>query len=142
MTKESRGIMSINFKEIRRKTKMTQRELADLFGIPISTLRKWEQGESTPPVYVTALIAKALPVTDESLRVINGRDGNVYYHDKVRSCLLDEKGNAITIKDDLNGVKERNLGLYVSDLFERFYEIQSRFESDCYYDRKEDINWI
>ena len=134
--------MSINIKELRRKTGMTQKEFAEHFSIPLSTLRKWEQGESTPSVYVTKLIAKALPVTDESLKKINGRDGHVYYYDKERSCLMDEKGNAIVIKDDLDGVKEGNLGLYVSDMFEGLYEIQNRFESDCYYDRKEDINWI
>ena len=70
------------------------------------------------------------------------KNGCEYYYDKDRSRVLDMKGNAIAIKESLDGVKEQNLKLYLSDLFERFYEIQNRFEDDCYYDKREDINWI
>lgn len=134
--------MSINIKELRRKTGMTQKGFAEHFGIPLSTLRKWEQGEASPPDYLIHLIANALPAYNTSFRVIDGKNGCEYYYDKDRSRVLDMKGNAIAIKESLDGVKEQNLKLYLSDLFERFYEIQNRFEDDCYYDKREDINWI
>ena len=55
---------------------------------------------------------------------------------------MDSTGNAIYVTEDLDDVKEKNLSLYVSDLFESFYEIQSRFDRDCRYDKEEDIIWI
>ena len=55
---------------------------------------------------------------------------------------MDGKGNSIAVYEDLDGVKPNNLRLYVSELFEDFYEIQEKFERDCRYDKEEDINWI
>ena len=43
-------------KHIRVSTGMTQKEFAEYFNIPLKTLQKWEQGERTPPRYVTELI--------------------------------------------------------------------------------------
>ncbi len=43
-------------KHIRATTGMTQKEFAEYFNIPLKTLQKWEQGERTPPRYVTELI--------------------------------------------------------------------------------------
>ena len=134
--------MSIRIKELRKRTGMTQKDFAGTFGIPLSTLCKWEQGEASPPAYVIGLIAKALPVTNDALNKIQGKNGSVFYYDKDRSCVLDTKGNAITIKEDLDGVKERNLELYITELFESFYKIQSKFDRDCFYDKQEDIIWI
>ena len=53
--------MLIDIKELRDSTGMTQKEFASRYGIPISTLRKWEQGESSPAPYVAALLARTLP---------------------------------------------------------------------------------
>ena len=55
--------------------------------------------------------------------------------------VLDAYGNAIHIKEDLSGVKEQNLALYLSDLFEGFYQLQERFNNDVKYDKEEDILW-
>ena len=35
---------------------MTQKEFAEYFNVPIKTLQKWEQGDRTPPEYITELI--------------------------------------------------------------------------------------
>lgn len=45
------------------------------------------------------------------------------------------------VKEKLEDIKAQNLALYLDDLFERFYEIQEKFDRDCKYD-KEDIFWI
>lgn len=121
---------------------MTQKEFAGLFGIPLSTLRKWEQGDASPPQYVESLIAKALPASDDSLQEIKGKEGSTFYYDKIKKCVLDSRGNSISVNENLSEVKEKNLELYITELFERFYEIQSKFERDCFFDKKEDINWI
>jgi hypothetical protein len=53
----------------------------------------------------------------------------------------DGRGNCILIREDLEGVKEQNLALYLTDLFKGFYEIQDKFDRDCKYDKEEDILW-
>jgi transcriptional regulator with XRE-family HTH domain len=136
------AIMSLDIKDIRLKTGLTQKKFAEMYGIPLGTLRRWEQGESTPPGYVIDLIARELPVTDQTLRKIEGRDGKDYFYNKEKHSVMDSTGNAIYVTEDLDDVKEKNLGLYISDLFESFYEIQSRFDRDCRYDKEEDIIWI
>ena len=135
-------VMSIPVKDIRIKTGLTQKQFAEMYGIPLSTLRKWEQGESTPPGYVSDLIARALPLSDQTLRHIEGKDGKDYYYSKDRHVVMDSIGNTISVAEDLDEVKEQNLKLYISELFDSFYEIQSRFDRDCHYDKQEDIIWI
>ena len=130
--------MKYEIKELRELTGMTQTAFADLYGIPLSTLRKWEQGESSPASYIINLIARTLPSTDTSLKRFNGEDGVVYYYDKIKKTVSDTRGNSILIQEELSGVKEQNLSIYLQELFESFYEIQEKFNRDCKYD-KEDI---
>jgi len=39
---------------------MSQREFADYFGIPVVTLRNWEQGIAKPPEYVYQMITRCI----------------------------------------------------------------------------------
>ena len=133
--------MLIDIKELRDSTGMTQKEFASRYGIPISTLRKWEQGESSPAPYVAALLARTLPDTESSLKKIKTRDGKTYYYNQVKKEVSDAKGNRIMVQEDLEGVKEQNLALYLENLFEGFYRLQEKFERDCRYDKDEDILW-
>ena len=133
--------MLIDIKELRDSTGMTQKEFASRYGIPISTLRKWEQGESSPAPYVAALLARTLPDTESSLKRIKTRGGKNYYYNPVKREVPDVKGNRITIQEDLAGVKEQNLALYLEDLFEGYYRLQDKFNRDCRYDKEEDILW-
>lgn len=134
---------SMNFciKELRESTGLTQKEFASQYGIPLSTLRKWEQGEASPAPYVVTLLARTLPCTNSSLKRIEARDGRVFYYDLLRKYVSDNQGNKIQIQEDLEGVKEQNLSLYLSDLFDGFYEIRDKFNRDCKYDKEEDILW-
>ena len=59
----------------------------------------------------------------------------------VRRFVSDMRGNRIYIQEDLEDVKEQNLVLYLEELFERFYEIQEKFNQDCKYDKEEYILW-
>lgn len=45
-----------SIKDIRQITKMSQKQFSDYFGIPIGTIRNWEQGISNPPSYVYSMI--------------------------------------------------------------------------------------
>lgn len=42
--------------DLRNVTKMSQRQFAEHFGIPVGTLRNWEQGIANPPEYVFQMI--------------------------------------------------------------------------------------
>ena len=133
--------MEYMIKELRDMTGMTQKAFADLYGIPLSTLRKWEQGEASPAPYVLKLIARTLPSTQTSLQKIQGNNDNVYYYDNNKQTVADAKGNTIMIQENLEGVKKQNLALYLQELFEAFYEIQDKFDRDCRFDKEDDIIW-
>lgn len=133
--------MKYMIRELRELTGMTQKSFADMYGIPLSTLRKWEQGESSPAPYVLNLLARTLPGTNESLQHISDNDGHLYYYDSLKKTVADEIGNTIIIQEELAGVKTQNLAIYLQELFEGFYEIQNKFNADCKYDKEEDILW-
>jgi len=50
----------MDIKKLRNYVKMSQREFSNYFGIPIGTLRNWEQGIASPPDYVFHMISVAL----------------------------------------------------------------------------------
>lgn len=47
---------NIGFKELRRKMGLTQRQVANVYDIPYSTIQKWEHGVNTPPDYVLTMM--------------------------------------------------------------------------------------
>ena len=134
--------MKYNVRELRDITGLSQKAFAEQFQIPVSTLRKWEQGESSPPSYVLRLLASAIPADREGLEEIPYRDETSFFFDPVRGVVMDRLGNTIPVKDDMAEVNRPNLGLYLYNLFTGFYSIQSRFEKECYYDRIEGIRWV
>lgn len=46
----------LSIKEMREKTYLSQSKFANLLGIPVANIAKWEQGVSSPPYYVLNLI--------------------------------------------------------------------------------------
>lgn len=133
--------MTNEIQKLRKMTGLSQRKFADLYGIPLSTLTKWEQGESKPAPYVVKLIAQKIPAMNENLQVIQGSHGKTFYYDKNRMEIMDAQGNRVRIAEPLEGVKEQNLKIYLDDLFGDLYQIQRKFNDDCCYDKKEDILW-
>lgn len=131
----------MNIKEIRYTTGLSQRDFSNMFDIPISTLQKWEQGESSPTPYIIKLIANQLPIDNGNMLKIEDNNGKVYYYNREAGYLIDSIGTKIKIGEDLDGVKEKNLSLYVADLFESYYEIVDKFNRDCRLDKTEDIIW-
>lgn len=55
-----KGGKNIDISEIRHISGMSQRLFSDYLGIPIGTLRNWEQGISSPPEYVFQMIANSI----------------------------------------------------------------------------------
>ena len=111
----------MEIKDIRTMVKMTQREFSSHFGIPIGTLRNWEQGIAQPPSYVFQMIFEIIRrdkmINIETLKLYkiidiladlskNGIESfstatrstfhdRVYYNDK----LPDENGNFRVVLD-------------------------------------------
>ena len=131
----------MDIKEMRDMTRLTQREFAAKFDIPIGTLRRWEYGESKPAPYIIKLIALQLPVDQGKMEQIKDEEGNLFFYNKEAGYLMDMQGTRINIKDELEEVKKQNLILYIKDLFEAYYEILDKFDRDCRLDKTEDILW-
>ncbi|MDY6324390.1 MAG: helix-turn-helix domain-containing protein [Catonella sp.] len=129
-------------KEIRLDSGMTQKDFAERFGIPLSTLRKWEQGEAKPAPYFVKLLDKSIPGNSDNRIKIASGNSIVYYFDKERKIFSDSKGTDIPLDVNISGVNEKNLGLYLNDLFEGYYKITEKFKRDCELDVKENITWI
>lgn len=66
-------IMEIS--ELRQITRLSQRQFAEYFGIPIGTLRNWEQGISKPPEYVFQMIVTSIRrdvmINVETIKFVN-----------------------------------------------------------------------
>ena len=104
--------MNYSIKELRDLTGMTQREFALRYQIPVSTLRKWEQGDASPAKYFVSLLAGSIPGTSEHLLRLEGKDGKIFYYDPIRQMVYDEQGNGIAVEEDLNEVKGANLAIW------------------------------
>lgn len=133
--------MRYMIRELRNATGMTQREFAKHYGIPVSSLRKWEQGESSPPSYVISLIARTIPSTNKSLHTFTNEKGDKYYYDETIGAVYDAYGNQVFISAELHDVKEQNLLIYLEELFDGFHKLQDKFNRDCLLDAEEDILW-
>ena len=133
--------MAITIKELRENTGLTQKAFAAKYGIPLGTLRRWEQGESRPAPYILGMLPMLLPSPERYSEIIQTPDGDKYYYDKSTNSITDSYGNTIRIETSIEGVKRENLPLYVKDMFDTFYEIRAKFEKDCEYDKNEDIIW-
>ena len=131
----------IYIKELRESTGLSQSEFANLFNIPVSTLRKWEQNDSTPPAYVIDLIKKALPFNDKQFSCYLGSNGDKYYLDEENKRVSDSLGNWISFHEDINGVIEDNIGIYIENLFQAYKEAVANFDKELKFDKINKIKW-
>lgn len=134
--------MTMNVKEMRLATGLSQTAFSRAYRIPVSTLRKWEQGDASPAPYVLDLLAAAIPVFHSEYEKVSAPDGTVYYHDPVRNIFMDALGNTVSAHESAEGVSRKNLGLYLKELFEGYYQLQDKLDRDLAFDKKEGIEWI
>lgn len=66
----NRNALSINIRGLRKKMGLNQEALADLIGVSLTTLRRWEWGTRSPRMEEIKRIAVALHVTEDEL--LNG----------------------------------------------------------------------
>ncbi len=123
-----------NIRELRKSTQLTQ-------NIPLSTLRKWEQGETCPSYYLVKLIEQSLPVSNNELKKIVSRSNKIFYIDVTHKRVSDSLGNWISFNEDYEDIIESNAGIYLEKLFNGFYELVHDFDKDLYFDKKEKVIW-
>ena len=127
-------------KEIRLRLKLSQREFAERFQIPISTLRKWEQGESRPSDYLINLFLLALPELNKNNKKI-GNEKHCYFINEETKIIYDCFGNSIHYNVDLSDISENNLLIYLKQIFSELYDSQRRLNLYLKKDLEYKIEW-
>ena len=71
----------MTIKELRLSTRMTQREFAGYFNIPLRTIENWETGKRNPPEYLIELIRYKLKKEENMNRtkLLNEIKDNMYW---------------------------------------------------------------
>ncbi len=128
-------------REIREASGLSQTTFAKKYNIPISTLRKWEQLVSKPPQYVINLLEASIPAFKQKLKIIKGDNNKTYYLDESNKKIYDSCGNSISFNEDIKGVINDNLSIYISELFNDLYQIQNKFDTDLKQDKLTKIRW-
>lgn len=57
---DAEGVDTVDIREMRAMTGLSQSKFADLFELPVATLKDWEIGRRTPPNYVIGMMEKIL----------------------------------------------------------------------------------
>lgn len=65
----------MTIKELRLSTRMTQREFAGYFNIPLRTIENWETGKRNPPEYVVELIRYKIEKEDLLMKLVELNEG-------------------------------------------------------------------
>lgn len=55
----------MKIKQLREKTGLSQKQFADKFKIPVSSLRNWEQEKRSPPEYLPGMIKEIIRLEAE-----------------------------------------------------------------------------
>lgn len=59
--------MGMTIKEARTKAGLTQKEMAEMFGIPKRTIENWEEGKSRPAEWAASLLIAKLQEMSEHM---------------------------------------------------------------------------
>lgn len=86
----------MTIKELRLSTRMTQREFAGYFNIPLRTIENWETGKRKPPEYVVESIRYKIEKEEDMNRtkLLNEIKDNMYW-DNMFAHVWKEKNDYI-----------------------------------------------
>ena len=122
----------------RKERKLSQRQFAKAYNVPLSTLRKWEQKESTPSKFFIEMIKK--DEEDNPLIKITN-ENTTYMFDKNRMVVYDNLQTGIKVNYDITSINKDNLFIILGQLFEDYYKMIERFKAQCKLDRKGNTKW-
>ena len=146
--------LKMEISELRAITGLSQREFAAYFGIPVGTLRNWEQGIATPPSYVFQMIFASMrrdkminietikfrKMLDElaelSANGIEPFENATYesFHSKIfyDSKKLDEEGYKVVLQACLTLDHHDIISYYDADSFE--YNVRVKIDEESFPD--------
>jgi SAM-dependent methyltransferase len=76
------GEIFLRIADLRKKSRVTQQELADCIGVSFQTISKWETGVSMPDITALALLADYFQVSTDQLLGLKPLDGETYISEK------------------------------------------------------------
>ena len=90
-------------RNLRKKSCLTQEQLADNTGFSLMTIRRWEWGERSPRVDEVKALAKALGVSEADL--LNDTHDNNSWTINIR-CVAEFKDEVINLKKNVSPVTD------------------------------------
>ena len=133
---------SNKIKELRSITNLSQSQFAKRFSIPVSTLRKWEQMESKPPLYFVILLEKEIGSKSKSDRILKTAN-NEFFIDYVKKTISDKFGNTLPFEGDISSISDNFLLFGIEPFFEKYYQLiknMNKFIYDASSEEKTDGN--
>lgn len=76
------GKISLRIADLRKKSHMTQQELADGIGVSFQTISKWENGMSMPDITILPLLSEFFSVSTDQLLGLKPLNGETYIPEK------------------------------------------------------------
>ena len=121
--------MSIKLKKIRENIGLTQEQVSELTGVPVKTLRNWEQEIRTPSEWTMDLIIDKILFTEMNKNLELNEDGD----DEIRILSFSTIKKEITeVAKDLDIEKIYLFGSYVKGDMSPLSDIDLYMESDIY----------
>ena len=77
--------MNLRIADLRKKKKMTQKELADAMGVSFQTISKWEKGVNLPDITILPALAEYFKVSIDQLMGVVPLQGEEYIEEKLFS---------------------------------------------------------
>lgn len=74
--------ISLRIADLRKKSHMTQQELADSIGVSFQTISKWETGMSMPDITILPLLSELFSVSTDQLLGLKPLNGEKYIPEK------------------------------------------------------------
>lgn len=133
---------SNKIKELRSITNLSQSQFAKRFSIPVSTLRKWEQMESKPPLYFVILLEKEIGSKSKSDRILKTAN-NEFFIDYDKKIISDKFGNTLPFEGDISSISDNFLLFGLEPFFEKYYQLvknMNKFIYDASSEEKTDGN--
>ena len=74
--------MNLRIADLRKRKKLTQKELADAMGVSFQTISKWEKGVNLPDITILPAMAEYFKVTIDQLMGVVPLQGEEYMEEK------------------------------------------------------------
>ena len=76
------------------------------------------------------------------MKEIRGKKSrDIYYYDGEKMTVSDKEGNTFKLYEDLSGISDNNLRIYLDWLFHDFYKITNDFKDNCKRSKIDKIEW-